>query len=149
MEKETIEQSRARIQEYVEKIHLMKKHAEEALIDLIDFLQKSHEMRKDLADIFISTAEDTTDDINMTMQIQALLSDESTTEQNEEMETFISSLKEFSFTTRLRKSEIDSDLAESIERAVKDFDGAFHEELDPILELIAGEQRKIDMAQEE
>jgi hypothetical protein len=146
MGKETIEQSRARIQEYVEKINSMKKHAEEALIDLIDFLQKSHEMRKDLADIFISTAEDTTDDINITMQIQALLSDESRTEENEEMETFISSLKEFSFTARLRKSEIDSDLAESIERAVKDLDKAFHEELDPILELIADEQRKIEMA---
>jgi hypothetical protein len=150
MEKRTIEQSRARIQGYIEKIYSMKKHAEDALVELIDFLKKSHELRKDLADVFISAAEDIKDDIDMTMQIQALLPDEAgTMEQDEEINTLISSLKEFSFTTKLKKSEIDSELAEKIEKVVKDFDEAFHEELDPILELIADEQRKIENMSEE
>jgi|GEM_PF-6664718 len=150
MEKETVEQSRIRIQGYIEKIHSMKKHADEALVDLIDFLRKSHELRKGLADVFISTVEDMKDDINITMQIQALLSDQTgNIEQDEEIKTLISSLKEFFFTTKLKISKIDSELAEKIEKAVKDLDEAFNEELTPILELIADEQRKIEDEQEE
>jgi hypothetical protein len=120
------------------------------LADLIDFLKQSHALRKDLADVFISAAEDIKDDVDITMQIQALLPDEAgTIEHDEEMNAFISSLKEFSFATKLRKSGIDSELGEKIEKAVRDFDQAFHEELDPILELIADEQRKIEKMSEE
>ena len=150
MQKETIEQSRIRIQGYIEKIHSLKKLVGETLIDLIDFLKKSHELRKDLADVFISVAEDTKNEINITAQIQSLLSEEDVSiEHDEEMRAVIVSLKEFSFSANLKKSEIDSELAEKIEKAIKDLDEAFHEELDPILDLITKEQHKIDQMQKE
>ncbi len=150
MAKNTIEQSSVRIQEYIKKIHSIKKVADEALIELIDFLKKSHSLRKELSDIFISTAEDIEDEININNQIQALLSDENTNiEHDEEINMFISSLKEFSFMTKLKRSKIDSELAREIERVIIEFDEGFHKELNPILELIADEQLKIKKIQEE
>lgn len=150
MKNEMITQSKIRIQEYLEKIHSIKKHADEALISLIDFLQKSHDLRKDIVDIFMSTAEDVKDELHITTQIQKLFTESSetaTVEEGDEIDNLILSLKEFSFTINLKKSAIDSELADKIENAAKDMDQAFHEEIDPILELIAEEQRKIETVQ--
>ncbi|MCX6754767.1 MAG: hypothetical protein NTU81_02995 [Candidatus Nomurabacteria bacterium] len=149
MKNEAIKQCRARIQGYIEKIDLIKKSADDDLIFLIDFIKECHESKKDFTNVFISIAEDTRNELNMDIQIESLLSDDENMEQDEEIEIFLSSLKEFSIKTKLYKSEIDSELSGKIKKVVEDFDEAIHEEIDSILELIAREQRKIEEIQNE